>query len=137
MQLNFIRSHFPRPGFGKPRHTNISPPSSGCVPGSQADRPHTGKGEVAEGCHLQCSQARRGDSSRYAELTAVFMLLEEIPTPKLHIEVIPPPLQSLTLPPSLAARRVSTSMKCRMPLPSGHAEAPPCHLHHTRPRTTW
>ena len=124
MQLGFIWSHFPLPGLGKPRRTNISPLSSGCVPGSQVDRPHTGREEVAEGCHLHPGQARQGDSSWYTELMAVFTLLEEILTAQLYIEVIPPPLQSLTLPPSLTTRHVSTSTKRWMPLPSGYAEGP-------------
>lgn len=111
MQLDFIWSHVSLPGLGKPHHTNISPLSSGYVPGSRGDQPHTGRGEVAEGCHLHPGRARQRDSSWYMEITAVFVLLEETPTPRLYTEVICPRLQSLTLLPSLTAGRVSTSTK--------------------------
>lgn len=107
------------------------------MPGSQADRPHTGRGEVAEGCHLHPSQARWGYSSQCTELKAVLTLLEEPPTPKLYIEVIPPPPQSLTLLLSPAACHILTSAKCWMPLSSSHAKAHPCLFHHTSPWTTW
>lgn len=49
MQLSFIWSRFPLPRLGKPHRTNLSPGSSSCVPGSQEDQPHMGRGEVAEG----------------------------------------------------------------------------------------
>lgn len=125
MQLDFIWSHVSLPGLGKPHHTNISPLSSGYVPGSRVDQPHTGRGEVAEGCHLHPGQARQRDSSWYTEITAVFVLLGDPHSPVVHRSNL-----------SSSAEPHAAAFTHSMPCIHQH-KVPPCLLHYTSPWTAW